>query len=68
MSAAFVCDRCGEFYKYGFTGRFLKSVHWGNDQYEVNLKIRKPHLCKKCICLFAKVMCDEIQESYADYD
>lgn len=64
MSFVYKCDRCSDIYEHGFTGTWSKSIRWGSKSIIVDIKIRPPHLCKKCTSKFLLIMTKEIKQSY----
>ena len=66
MSFICKCDKCGDIYDNGFKGAWSKIIMWGSMSINVDIKVRPPHFCKKCLHKFLPLMVKEIKQSYAN--
>lgn len=64
MSFAFKCDSCGIIYEHGFNGAFSKVIKFKKMSIDVELKMRPPHLCNKCLNSFMNRLAKEIKGTY----
>jgi len=64
VSAACKCDWCGDFFEHGFKGSWKKDLMSGKNQFNVDLKVSKSDLCKKCWIKFCKILYDDLRAAY----
>ena len=64
MSFVYKCEKCGDIYEHGFTGTWSKVVRWGSKSFDVEVRVRPPHQCNKCLDKFLPLLVKEIKGSY----